>query len=422
MGVLIMSSTCGIRHFEHVFLQIAECIKFPSPKTGHDFDMSPLFSYRKELNQVLFEGDSISRKVILNRPEKLNILNYEMVSQMLKNLKAFENDSAVRLVILKGNGNVFCAGGDIVSNFLSVTQGHWSYGEKFYEKQLILDYILATYRKPLISLVDGIVMGGGAGLSMHGRFRIVTENTVFAMPETLIGHFPDLGASHFLSRLPGHFGEYLGLTGARLDGAEMLACGLATHFVLSKDLLALENALQALGSSDTATISEAISNFGHKPTIKDDSAYSRLEVINKCFSKETVEEVLLSLENEVENRTEKWILLAIKSIKSVSPISLKIALRSIREGRTQNLKQCLVREYTICCNCIRATVSNDALEGARAMLVDKDKKPQWEPSRLELVSKDMVDRCFTGIDDDDDWQFLQLPDRSSMAEVLKPKL
>ncbi|KAL9389077.1 hypothetical protein Peur_017682 [Populus x canadensis] len=394
--------------------------------------MSPLFSYRKELNQVvmqqspvagniishtlngvyehgvLFEGDSISRKVILNRPEKLNILNYEMVSQMLKNLKAFENDSAVRLVILKGNGNVFCAGGDIVSNFLSVTQGHWSYGEKFYEKQLILDYILATYRKPLISLVDGIVMGGGAGLSMHGRFRIVTENTVFAMPETLIGHFPDLGASHFLSRLPGHFGEYLGLTGARLDGAEMLACGLATHFVLSKDLLALENALQALGSSDTATISEAISNFSHKPTIKDDSAYSRLEVINKCFSKETVEEVLLSLENEVENRTEKWILVAIKSIKSVSPISLKVALRSIREGRTQNLKQCLVREYTICCNCIRATVSNDALE--------------WEPSRLELVSKDMVDRCFTGIDDDDDWQFLQLPDRSSMAEVLKPKL
>ncbi|KAF5749888.1 Beta-hydroxyisobutyryl-CoA hydrolase 1 [Tripterygium wilfordii] len=156
---------------------------------------------------------------------------------MLKCFKIFEDDSTTNLVILKGNGKAFCAGGDVVSVVGSMMIGHWSFGASFYRKQFTLDYLLATYKKPLIALIDGIVMGGGAGLSMHATFRIVTENTVFAMPEAAIGLFPDVGASHFLSRLPGYFGEYLGLTGARLDGAEMLECGLATHFVYSKDLV-----------------------------------------------------------------------------------------------------------------------------------------------------------------------------------------
>ncbi|XP_043813842.1 3-hydroxyisobutyryl-CoA hydrolase 1-like isoform X2 [Manihot esculenta] len=355
--------------------------------------MASSCNFKKELNKVLFEGGSSYREVILNRPTKLNSLDYEVMSQMLKNFRDFETDSVVKFVILKANGKAFCAGGDVVSLVNSVLAGHWSFGARFCKKQFKLDYLLATYQKPLL----------------------------FAMPEVFIGHFPDVGASQFLSRLPGHFGEYLGLTGARINGAEMLACGLATHFVFSKDLSSLENALKTLpSSSDMTTICQIINKFAHKPNLKQDTIYQtqRLETLNECFSNDTVEEILLALENEAKNNAETWISKAINSMKAVSPTSLKIALRSIRQGRDQNLKQCLIREYTICCNILRATISNDFYEGSRAMLIDKDKKPKWKPSKLELVSEEMVDRYFTGIDG----KYLKITDRSVMAGVLKPKL
>ncbi|XP_055962065.1 3-hydroxyisobutyryl-CoA hydrolase 1-like [Mercurialis annua] len=376
-------------------------------------------NYICKILQVIFEGDSIFRKVILNRPNKFNSLSYEMVSQMLKNLRTFEMDSSVKFVILKANGKAFCAGGDVVSILGSMMTGHWSFGARFYKKQLNLHYLIATYKKPLIPFIDGIVMGGGAGLSMHGRFKIVTEKTVIAMPEAALGLFSDVGASHFLSRLPGHFGEYLGLTGARLNGVEMLACGLASHFVLSKDLPSLENALQTLTSFENASIHEVIHKFSQTPNLKDDSIYKRLEIIKECFSKDRVEEILLSLENEAKMKEENWITMAIKSIKSASPLSLKITLKSIREGRQLNLKQCLIRDYTIFCNISRATVNKDFYEGSRAMLFDKDKKPKWEPPILKMVSEDMVDRCFAAINDDD-WKYLKLP--PSRLEFFKSKL
>ncbi|CBI29144.3 unnamed protein product, partial [Vitis vinifera] len=237
--------------------------------------MASRFLSHPEPNQVLFEESSCVRKVILNRPHKLNSLTYEMISQILRNLEVYEKDPIVKLLILKGQGKTFCAGGDVVGMVLSINEGHWSFGASFYKKQLTLDYLLATSTKPLVSLINGIIMGGGAGLSMNSMFRVVTENTVFAMPEGQIGLFPDVGASYFLSRLPGYFGEYLGLTGARLDGKEMLACGLATHFVLSKDLLLLENALSEVASSDASTISRVISGFSSKISLKKESAYRR---------------------------------------------------------------------------------------------------------------------------------------------------
>ncbi|MED6119989.1 hypothetical protein PIB30_016789 [Stylosanthes scabra] len=196
-------------------------------------------------------------------------------------------------------------------------------------------------------------MGTGAALSTYTTFSIVTENAVFAMPETHIGYSPDVGASYFLSRLSGCFGEYLGLTGARLDGTEMVACGLATHFIDSR-------------------------------------------------------------ENEIENGgEEKWITNALSSMRSSSPIGLKIFLKSIRKGRIQNMEQCLYRDYNIACHFIRRTVSNDLYEGSRAKLFDKDNKPKWEPSKLELVSEEMVDQHFRNVIDDT-WEPepLQLPQRS----------
>ncbi|CAL5375297.1 unnamed protein product [Camellia sinensis] len=299
---------------------------------------------------VLFEENAGVRKVILNRPKKLNILNYEMVCQMLKKLEAYENDPTVKLVILKGNGKAFCAGGDVTA---------------------VITFI--TTALPLVSLINGFVMGGGAGISMHATFRIVTEKTVFAMPETSIGLFPDVGASHFLSRLPGFFGEYLGLTGARLDGIEMLTCGLATHFVNSKDLDSLEIALNAAGYSDTLdimTISKIINKFLQKIHIKQDSAFTR---------------------------------------------------ETIREGRTQKLKQCLVREFNVLCHIMRRTIHDDFFEGSRAMFFDKDKRPQWKPSKLEQVSEEMVHQCSNNIDDDD-WVTLQIPTRSMPAFTVQSKI
>ncbi|GMG99514.1 hypothetical protein Nepgr_001354 [Nepenthes gracilis] len=374
------------------------------------------------LIRVLIEGNSDVRKVILNRPEKLNSLTYEMISQLTRTLRAYEIDPAVKLVILKGKGNAFCAGGDVVKAVHFILAGHWSFAASFYKKQLILDYLLATYKKPLVALINGIVMGGGAGLTMHGRFRIVTENTVFAMPEASLGLFADVGASCFLSKLPGFFGEYLGLTGARLDGSEMLACGLATHFIASKDLLLLENALSELGCADTATIDDLVNRFKGQPPLKHQSTFRRLDTINGCFSGRTVEEILISLENEAAKGAEKWIDKAKISMKSASPTGLKITLRSIREGRMQNLEQCLSREYTIFRHIVRRTVSSDLFEGARALFFNKDKKPKWEPSKLELVTEEMLDRCFTEVDGDDDWDKLQFPDRSDFTGMAKAKL
>ncbi|KAI4347404.1 hypothetical protein L6164_008219 [Bauhinia variegata] len=320
--------------------------------------MALSFSFERETSQVLSTGNSCVKEVILNRPRKLNSLNHEMA-----------------------NGKAFCAGGDVVSVITSSLAGHWTYPASFYKKQLILDYIIATYKKPL----------------------------VFAMPEASIGLSPDVGASYFLSKLPGYFGEYVGLTGVRLDGAEMVACGLATHFVHSKKLNSLEKALQAVTNSDIAAIASVIEKFAENADVKEDSPFRRLETINKCFSRGTVEEIILSLENKRENGAEKWIIDALSFMHSSCPTSLKIFLRSIREGRQeQNIGKCLAKDYNISCHLLRRTISNDFYEGSRAKLFDKDNKPMWEPAKLELVSEDIVDQYFKTVDDED-WECMILP-------------
>ncbi|KAF5813273.1 putative 3-hydroxyisobutyryl-CoA hydrolase [Helianthus annuus] len=373
----------------------------------------------KEESMVTTEGISGGMKVILNRPRKLNALNYQLIVQMLRMLESHEYDPTIKFIILKGNGKAFCAGGDVTSVMTLTNAGNWSFGANFFRKQYSLDYLLGTYKKPLIAIINGIVMGGGAGLSMHAAFRIVTENTIFAMPEASIGSVPDVGSSHFLSRLPGFFGEYVALTGVRLNGIELVQCGLATHFVHSKDLASLENALSMMASSDaknTTKISEIINNYANERDIKTENANSRLEIINKCFSKETVEDILLALETFAVDRNEKWIFDAIKSIKSASPLCIKLALKLIREGRSQKLEHCLAREHLVVSHLLRRTVDADFYEGPRAMLIDKDRKPRWSPSKLELVDEEMVRKCFSAIDDDD-WQPLRLFERPNPSNI-----
>nr|GEW55401.1 3-hydroxyisobutyryl-CoA hydrolase 1-like [Tanacetum cinerariifolium] len=243
----------------------------------------------------------------------------------------------------------FCAGGNVAAN-------------SFYLK---------------VSPLGGIVMGGGAGASIHGRFRVATDNSVFAMP---LGLFPDVGSSYYLSRMPGFFGEYVGLTGARLDGAEMLACGLATHFVRLEKLPLLEDALCKANTGDPNIV---INEYSSTPKLKEKNQYFRLKTMERCFSQRTVEDIISALEKEADKNMDDWIAWTIESLKKASPTSLKISLRSIREGRLQGVGQCLIREYRMC-----------------------------EPSKLEFVSDSMVDRYFAALEDKD-WEDLKLPARSN---------
>ncbi|CAN6826929.1 unnamed protein product [Brassica oleracea] len=275
-----------------------------------------------------------------------------------------------------------------------------------------------------ISIMNGIVMGGGAGVSIHGRFRIATEKTVFAMPETELGLFPDVGASYFLSRLPGFFGEYVGLTGARLDGAEMLACGLATHFVPSTRLTALEADLCRVGSNDPDTFSSKILNaYTQHPNLKQHSAYHRhvLDVIDKCFSRRTVEEIISALEREAIQEPDEWISATLRALKKASPASLKISLRSIREGRFQEVGECLIREYRMVCHVLKGELSKDLVEGCRAVVIDKDRKPK-KPRRLEQVTDNMVDQYFKRMDEEEGWEDLKLPPRINLPSSIIAKL
>ncbi|KAI3681395.1 hypothetical protein L6452_36190 [Arctium lappa] len=371
--------------------------------------------------KVLLKESSQVRIIILNRPNQLNALNLEMVSRLLELFHAYEEDPNVKLIIMKGEGRAFCAGGDVTAVIHDINTGGWKLGANFSGKELILNYLMATYTKPQVSLLRGIVMGGGAGASIHGRFRVATDNSVFAMPETALGLFPDVGASYYLSRLPGFFGEYVGLTGARLDGAEMLACGLATHFVPLEKFSLLEDALCKANTGDPKTICNIINEFSDTPKLKEKSQYFRLKTINRCFSKRTVEEIISAIEKEASKNIDDWISWTIQSLKKASPTSLKISLRSIREGRLQGVGQCLIREYRMLCTVMRGKFSRDFFEGFRAILVDKDKNPKWKPSKLELVSDHMVDQYFVALDDED-WDDLNLPTRSNLPSYAIAKL
>ncbi|XP_050238574.1 3-hydroxyisobutyryl-CoA hydrolase 1-like [Mercurialis annua] len=372
--------------------------------------------------QVLVEENLCARTLILNRPKQLNALSYQMICGLLELFLTFEEDPHVKLLLLKGNGRAFCAGGDVSAVVRDIRQGNWKSGAKFFGMEFILNYVMATYTKPQVSILNGIVMGGGGGASMHGRFRVATDNSVFAMPETALGLFPDVGASYFLSRLPGFFGEFVGLTGSRLDGAEMLACGLATHFVPLRRLSLLEEALHKVDSSDPSVVSCIIDKYCQPPHLKHESAYHRLDVIDRCFSQRSVEDILSALETEAMNKAEDaWISSTIQSLKKASPTSLKISLRSIREGRLQGVGQCLVREYRMVCHVMQGKLSKDFFEGCRAILLDKDKNPKWEPRKLELVSDIMVERYFSKVEDGE-WEDLKLPARFNLPDCAIAKL
>ncbi|KAL8154713.1 3-hydroxyisobutyryl-CoA hydrolase-like protein 1, mitochondrial [Apium graveolens] len=346
-------------------------------------------------NSVLVEGKHGSRMTILNRPSVLNALDTSMVVRLQKLYQSWEDDPDTGFVTLKGRGRAFCAGGDVVGFYRSISIGDLGAIKEFFWNINNLIYLINTYMKPHVALLNGIAMGGGAGISIPGTFRVATDKTVFATPETSIGYHPDAGASFYLSRLSGYLGEYLALTGDKLNGAEMIACGLATHYSLEAKLPLIEEQLGKLMTDDPSIVESSLEEYGDLVYPSSNSVLLRTETVDRCFSHETVEEIIASLEDEATRTSDPWCTATVKRLKKVSPLSLKVSLRSIREGRYQTLDQCLIREYRMTIKGLSQQISSDFSEGVRSRLVDKDFAPKWDPPSLDKVSEDMVDEYFS---------------------------
>ncbi|XP_010056417.2 3-hydroxyisobutyryl-CoA hydrolase-like protein 1, mitochondrial [Eucalyptus grandis] len=305
-----------------------------------------------------------------------------MGAKLQKLYKNWEDDPDIGFVMMKGSGRAFCAGGDIVSLYHLINRGKIEDCKDFFRTIYSFIYFVGTYLKPHVALLNGITMGGGAGVSIPGTFRVATDKTVFATPETLIGFHPDAGASFYLSHLPGHLGEYLGLTGEKLTGAEMIACGLATHYTLDAKLPLIEEQLGKLVTDDPSVIESMLEKYGDLVCPDKMSVVHKIELVDKCFGHETVEEIIDALESQTAGLKDSWCNSALRRLKEASPLSLKVSLRSVREGRFQTLDQCLAREYRMSLQGISKQISHDFCEGVRARVVDKDLAPKVGSSEL----------------------------------------
>ncbi|MFG1806715.1 enoyl-CoA hydratase/isomerase family protein [Streptomyces sp. NPDC049040] len=305
----------------------------------------------------------------LARPSALNALDLTMVRLMTRALTVWRDDPAVRSVVVRSaSPKAFCAGGDILAMRSAGMAGDDAAVRAYFSAEYALDALIARYPKPYTALIDGYAMGGGLGISVHGSARVVTERASLAMPETAIGFFPDIGASHFLPRLPGAFGWYLGLTGARVTGPAAVACGLATHHVPACDLPALEAALT--GDGGEGDPGPVLRRFAVPPRPGD--AHEHADAIARCFSAPDLAGVRARL--AAETRAGDWADDTLALLDAASPASLAVTFGLLRAGAGSTLEECLERELDLACHTARTA---DFHEGVRAALVDKDRKPRW---------------------------------------------
>jgi enoyl-CoA hydratase len=300
--------------------------------------------------------------ILLNRPRTLNALDLGMIRGMVAALEAWRHDPAVHVVVIAGAGDrAFCAGGDIRAVRDAAMSGDQGTIDTFFREEYALNAAIAAYPKPYVAVIDGFCMGGGIGVSVHGQIRVATEAAQFAMPETAIGLFPDVGATYALPRLPGELGMYLGLTGVRLVGADAVHAGIATHFVPRADLPALVEDLAADGVAAVAVHARELPAF---------TLASQRAAIDRCFGADSVEAVLRALEAEDTDFARETLAI----LKRMSPSSLRWSFEIIRAGAGRDLAQCLAAEFGLV---RRVTQHPDFAEGVRAMVIDKDRKPVW---------------------------------------------
>ncbi|CAM4601235.1 unnamed protein product [Leuciscus chuanchicus] len=344
-------------------------------------------------SEVLFEKVGNAGVITLNRPKALNALNLTMIRHIYPQLKKWDKDSETDIVIIKGAGEkAFCAGGDIRAVTEAGKAGD-SLAQDFFREEYILNNTIGTYQKPYVALIDGITMGGGVGLSVHGRFRVATEKTLFAMPETGIGLFPDVGGGYFLPRLRGKLGLFLALTGFRLKGRDVQRVGVATHFVQSEKIASLEKDLVDLKSPSVSDVAQLLDTYQEQSRLDAEKPFvlqEQTEAIDRLFSAGSVEEIMENLKKDGS----AFALKQTEILAKVSPTSLKLTFRQIQEGARMSLQEVLVMEYRLSQACMRG---HDFYEGVRAVLIDKDQSPKWKPSTLSGVSEQAVEECFSSL-------------------------
>ncbi|KAM9486692.1 3-hydroxyisobutyryl-CoA hydrolase, mitochondrial [Clarias gariepinus] len=347
--------------------------------------------------EVLMEKVERAGVITLNRPKTLNALNLSMIRLIYPQLKKWEKDPQTDLVIIKGAGDkAFCAGGDVRAIAEAGKIGG-SLVEDLFREEYILNNAIRTYRKPYVALIDGITMGGGVGLSVHGRFRVATEKTLFAMPETAIGLFPDVGGGYFLPRLQGKLGLFLALTGFRLKGRDVQRSGVATHFVQSGKIADLEKDLVSLNSPSAGNVAAVLDSYQEQSTLDIEKPFvlqQHIEDIDRLFEGRSVEEILEKLEKDQSTFAQKQV----EILSKMSPTSLKLTFRQLQAGASLTLQEVLVMEYRLSQACMRG---HDFYEGVRAVLIDRDQSPKWKPATLAEVSEQYVEESFASLGDKD---------------------
>jgi enoyl-CoA hydratase len=324
--------------------------------------------------------------ITLNRPKALNALSLGMIEIIEAAMAGWAKDDRVGAVLIRGaGGKAFCAGGDVRAIATADPSPEAQRLKRaFFAGEYRLNYHIHTYAKPFIAVIDGITMGGGCGLSLHGSHVVATERTALAMPETVLGLFPDVGATWFLNQLAGEMGVYLGLSGVRLRANDLVALGMAQVMVPSDRTEALIADLAA-GPLDKAAIDAALAR--HAGDAGASHVAARQSAVDRLFAVATVEAIAEKLAGAAED----WAQEALATIKRASPTSLKITLRQLRDGRALDLVRIFRTEYRLA---VRCTTGHDFPEGVRAILVDKDNAPRWQPDRLEAVDTALLDGYF----------------------------
>ncbi|XP_012786982.2 3-hydroxyisobutyryl-CoA hydrolase, mitochondrial [Ochotona princeps] len=346
---------------------------------------------------VILEKKGCGGVITLNRPKFLNALNIDMIRQIHAQLKKWEQDPGTFLILIKGAGEkAFCAGGDI-KVIAEAVRTKQKLIQEFFREEYLLNNAVACCQKPYVALIDGITMGGGVGVSVHGLFRVATEKTVFAMPETAIGLFTDVGGGYFLPRLQGKLGYLLALTGFRLKGRDVYRAGIATHFVDSAKIRMLEEDLLALKSPSKENIAGVLETYHGESKTDQDKPFvleEHMDKINSCFSASTVEQIIENLRQDGS----PFALEQLKALNKMSPTSLKITLRQLMEGSSKTLQEVLTMEYRLSQACVG---SHDFDEGVRAVLIDKDQSPKWKPATLKEVTDEDLNHYFQSLGSND---------------------
>lgn len=337
-------------------------------------------------DDILSSVDNGIGYLTLNRPKAINSLNQTMIDGLRAVLTEWARDSAISAVVLSGAGERgLCAGGDVVAIYHSA-RADGSEARKFWHDEYRVNALIGRFPKPYLSLMDGIVMGGGVGVGAHANTRVVTDTSKVAMPEVGIGFIPDVGGAYLLSRAPGSLGLHAALTGAPFSGADAIALGFADHFVPHEHLDALRRSVSEVG------VDQAIATYAVQPPPSNLAA--QRDWIDECYAGDTVADIVAALRGHAAGPAND----AADLIATRSPIALSVTLAAIRRAATlDTLEDVLAQDYRVSSASLR---SHDLVEGIRAQLVDKDRNPKWSPASLTQVSAADVEAYFAPVDDE----------------------